>query len=137
MSLRFKEIIRISGIIFFSGSIYYFFAQIGRDDSIYPVYTSPIWFASGVALGLTLLLGNCAVFGIFLASFLSSSGMDLLSGVWINIEKNLYLSFLISLFSALQSYMGKVVLSSRIPKYKISDRTQFVFLLFFSKRLYV
>lgn len=137
LSLRFKRIIRTSGIVFISGFIYYFSTQIGRDDLIYPGYTSPIWLASGVALGLTLLLGNCAIFGIFLASFLSSSGMDLSSGVWIDIGKNLYLSFLIGLFSALQSYIGKVVLSGRIPKYRISDRTQFVFLLFFSKRLYV
>ncbi|AMX69864.1 MASE1 domain-containing protein [Leptospira borgpetersenii] len=131
MSLRFKRIIRTSGIVFISGFIYYFSTQIGRDDLIYPGYTSPIWLASGVALGLTLLLGNCAIFGIFLASFLSSSGMDLSSGVWIDIGKNLYLSFLIGLFSALQSYIGKVVLSGRIPKYGISDRTQFVFLFIF------
>ncbi|EKR01707.1 MASE1 domain-containing protein [Leptospira borgpetersenii] len=131
MSLRFKRIIRTSGIVFISGFIYYFSTQIGRDDLIYPGYTSPIWLASGVALGLTLLLGNCAIFGIFLASFLSSSGMDLSSGVWIDIGKNLYLSFLIGLFSALQSYIGKVVLSGRIPKYRISDRTQFVFLFIF------
>lgn len=131
LSLRFKRIIRTSGIVFISGFIYYFSTQIGRDDLIYPGYTSPIWLASGVALGLTLLLGNCAIFGIFLASFLSSSGMDLSSGVWIDIGKNLYLSFLIGLFSALQSYIGKVVLSGRIPKYRISDRTQFVFLFIF------
>ncbi|ABJ74837.1 Sensor histidine kinase and response regulator protein [Leptospira borgpetersenii serovar Hardjo-bovis str. JB197] len=131
LSLRFKRIIRTSGIVFISGFIYYFSTQIGRDDLIYPGYTSPIWLASGVALGLTLLLGNCAIFGIFLASFLSSSGMDLSSGVWIDIGKNLYLSFLIGLFSALQSYIGKVVLSGRIPKYGISDRTQFVFLFIF------
>ncbi len=131
LSLRFKGIIRISGIIFISGFIYYFFTQIGRDDSIYSGYTSPVWPAAGVALGLTLLLGNCAVFGIFLASFLSNSGTDLLSGVWVDIGKNLYLSFLIGFFSALQSYTGKVVLSRKIPEYRISDRTHFVFLFIF------
>lgn len=84
-----------------------------------------IWPASGAALGCTLLFGNYAVLGIFLASFLFNFGTDVFS------ENNLYLSFLIGLFSALQSYVGKAVLTRRIPGYKISDRTQFVFLFIF------
>ncbi|EMJ98277.1 MASE1 domain-containing protein [Leptospira alstonii] len=131
MSLRFKEIIRISGIIFISGSVYYVLAQIGKNTAIYPGYTSSIWPASGAALGFTLLFGNYAILGVFFASFLSNSGTDLLSGVWIDTGKNLYLSFLIGFFSAFQSYMGKVVISRKIPGYKISDRTQFVFLFIF------
>lgn len=128
LSLRFKEIIRISGIIFISGFIYYILAQIGRNTAIYPGYASAIWPASGAALGLTLLFGNYSIIGVFVASFLANSGTDLLSAIWIDTGKNLYLSFLIAFFSALQCYIGKVVLSYKIPGCKISDKTQFVFL---------
>ncbi|EMI63286.1 MASE1 domain-containing protein [Leptospira noguchii] len=122
MSLRFKEILKICGIIFISGIIYYILALIGRKTAIYPSYASAIWPASGAALGFTLLFGNYAVLGVFLASFLFNFGMS---------GNNLYLSFLIGFFSALQSYVGKVVLTRKIPGYKISDRTQFVFLFIF------
>ncbi|AOP35816.1 histidine kinase [Leptospira tipperaryensis] len=131
MSLRFKAIIRISGIILFSGFIYYILAQIGRNTAIYPGYASAIWPASGAALGLTLIFGNCTIIGVFIASFLSNSGTDLFSGIWIDPNKNLYLSASIAFFSALQSYVGKVVLTKKIPGCKLSDRTQFV-LLFIS-----
>lgn len=96
--------------------------MIGRKTAIYPSYASAIWPASGAALGFTLLFGNYAVLGVFLASFLFNFGMS---------GNNLYLSFLIGFFSALQSYVGKVVLTRKIPGYKISDRTQFVFLFIF------
>lgn len=125
LSLRFKEIVKICGIVFISGMIYYILALIGKKTEIYPSYTFAIWPASGAALGCTLLFGNYAVLGIFLASFLFNFGTDVFS------ENNLYLSFLIGLFSALQSYVGKAVLTRRIPGYKISDRTQFVFLFIF------
>ncbi|RHX95382.1 histidine kinase [Leptospira yasudae] len=128
MSLRFKEIIRISGIVFISGFIYYILAQIGRNTAIHPGYASAIWPASGAALGLTILFGNYAIIGVFLASFFSNSGTDLLSGIWMDPGKNLYLSFVIGLFSALQSYVGKVVLSLKIPGCRISEKTQYVFL---------
>lgn len=125
MSLRFKEIVKICGIIFISGMIYYVLALIGRKTAIYPSYAAAIWPASGAALGFTLLFGNYAVLGVFLASVLFNFGTDVLSG------DNLYLNFLIGFFSAFQSYVGKIVLTRKIPGYKISDRTQFVFLLFF------
>ncbi|TGL73300.1 MASE1 domain-containing protein [Leptospira yasudae] len=128
MSLRFKEIIRISGIVFISGFIYYILAQIGRNTAIHPGYASAIWPASGAALGLTILFGNYAIIGVFFASFFSNSGTDLLSGIWMDPGKNLYLSFLIGLFSALQCYVGKVVLSLKIPGCRISEKTQYVFL---------
>ncbi|EMM93881.1 MASE1 domain protein [Leptospira interrogans serovar Zanoni str. LT2156] len=125
MSLRFKEIVKICGIIFISGMIYYVLALIGRKTAIYPSYAAAIWPASGAALGFTLLFGNYAVLGVFLASVLFNFGTDVLSG------DNLYLNFLISFFSAFQSYVGKTVLTRKIPGYKISDRTQFVFLFIF------
>ncbi|EMO25928.1 MASE1 domain protein [Leptospira interrogans serovar Bataviae str. HAI135] len=89
MSLRFKEILKICGIIFISGIIYYILALIGRKTAIYPSYASAIWPASGAALGFTLLFGNYAVLGVFLASFLFNFGMS---------GNNLYLSFLIGFF---------------------------------------
>ncbi|WP_061246228.1 MASE1 domain-containing protein [Leptospira interrogans] len=125
MSLRFKEIVKICGIIFISGMIYYVLALIGRKTAIYPSYAAAIWPASGAALGFTLLFGNYAVLGVFLASVLFNFGTDVLSG------DNLYLNFLIGFFSAFQSYVGKIVLTRKIPGYKISDRTQFVFLFIF------
>ncbi|EKO06172.1 MASE1 domain-containing protein [Leptospira interrogans] len=125
MSLRFKEIVKICGIIFISGMIYYVLALIGRKTAIYPSYAAAIWPASGAALGFTLLFGNYAVLGVFLASVLFNFGTGILSG------DNLYLNFLIGFFSAFQSYVGKTVLTRRIPGYKISDRTQFVFLFIF------
>ncbi|MCG6166328.1 MASE1 domain-containing protein [Leptospira sanjuanensis] len=128
MSLRFKEIIRISGIVFISGFIYYILAQIGRNTAIHPGYASAIWPASGAALGLTILFGNYAIIGVFFASFFSNSGTDLFSGIWMDPGKNLYLSFVIGLFSALQCYAGKVVLSLKIPGCRISEKTQYVFL---------
>ncbi|XDD50333.1 MASE1 domain-containing protein [Leptospira sp. WS92.C1] len=128
MSLRFKEIIKISGIIFFSGFIYYILAQIGRNTAIYPGYASAIWPASGAALGLTLLFGNYTIIGVFIASFLSNFGTDLSLEVWVDSGRNFYLSALIGLFSALQCYVGNVVLTKKIPGCKISDRTQYVFL---------
>lgn len=131
LSLRFKAIIRISGTILFSGFIYYILAQIGRNTAIYPGYASAIWPASGAAIGLTLIFGNCTIIGVFIASFLSNSGIDLFSGLGFDPDKNLYLSVSIAFFSALQSYVGKVVLTRKIPGCKISDRTQFV-LLFIS-----
>lgn len=137
LSLRFKGIIRISGIIFISGFIYYFFTQIGRDDSIYSGYTSPVWPAAGVALGLTLLLGNCAVFGIFLASFLSNSGTDLLSGVWFDIGKNLYLNFLIGFFPHSKVIRAKSFFPVRFPNTEFRIVLISCFFLFFSKRSYV
>ncbi len=105
--------------------IYYVLALIGRKTAIYPSYAAAIWPASGAALGFTLLFGNYAVLGVFLASVLFNFGTGILSG------DNLYLNFLIGFFSAFQSYVGKTVLTRKIPGYKISDRTQFVFLLFF------
>lgn len=131
LSLRFKAIIRISGTILFSGFVYYILAQIGRNTAIYPGYASAIWPASGAAIGLTLIFGNSTIIGVFIASFLSNSGIDLFSGVGFDPDKNLYLSVSIAFFSALQSYVGKVVLTRKIPGCKISDRTQFV-LLFIS-----
>lgn len=128
LSLRFKEIIRISGIVFISGFIYYILAQIGRNTAIHPGYASAIWPASGAALGLTILFGNYAIIGVFFASFFSNSGTDLFSGIWMDPGKNLYLSFVIGLFSALQCYAGKVVLSLKIPGCRISEKTQYVFL---------
>ncbi len=125
LSLRFKEIVKICGIIFISGMIYYVLALIGRKTAIYPSYAAAIWPASGAALGFTLLFGNYAVLGVFLASVLFNFGTDVLSG------DNLYLNFLIGFFSAFQSYVGKIVLTRKIPGYKISDRTQFVFLFIF------
>ncbi|AKP24574.1 Histidine kinase sensor protein [Leptospira interrogans serovar Manilae] len=125
MSLRFKEIVKICGIIFISGMIYYVLALIGRKTAIYPSYAAAIWPASGAALGFTLLFGNYAVLGVFLASVLFNFGTGILSG------DNLYLNFLIGFFSAFQSYVGKTVLTRKIPGYKISDRTQFVFLFIF------
>ncbi|EMJ58144.1 MASE1 domain protein [Leptospira interrogans serovar Valbuzzi str. Duyster] len=125
MSLRFKEIVKICGIIFISGMIYYVLALIGRKTAIYPSYAAAIWPASGAALGFTLLFGNYAVLGVFLASVLFNFGTGILSG------DNLYLNFLIGFFSAFQSYVGKSVLTRKIPGYKISDRTQFVFLFIF------
>ncbi|EJP17546.1 MASE1 domain-containing protein [Leptospira interrogans] len=125
MSLRFKEIVKICGIIFISGMIYYVLALIGRKTAIYPSYAAAIWPASGAALGFTLLFGNYAVLGVFLASVLFNFGTGILSG------DNLYLNFLIGFFSAFQSYIGKTVLTRKIPGYKISDRTQFVFLFIF------
>ncbi|TGK28091.1 histidine kinase [Leptospira gomenensis] len=128
MSLRFKEIIKTLGIIFFSGSIYYVLAQIGRNTAIHPGYASAIWPASGAALGLALLFGGYSILGVGIASFLSNSGVDLFSGLWIDPGKNLYLSLLIALFSSLQCYVGKKVLFSKIPGCKISDQTRYVFL---------
>lgn len=125
LSLRFKEIVKICGIIFISGMIYYVLALIGRKTAIYPSYAAAIWPASGAALGFTLLFGNYAVLGVFLASVLFNFGTGILSG------DNLYLNFLIGFFSAFQSYIGKTVLTRKIPGYKISDRTQFVFLFIF------
>lgn len=125
LSLRFKEIVKICGIIFISGMIYYVLALIGRKTAIYPSYAAAIWPASGAALGFTLLFGNYAVLGVFLASVLFNFGTGILSG------DNLYLNFLIGFFSAFQSYVGKTVLTRKIPGYKISDRTQFVFLFIF------
>lgn len=125
LSLRFKEIVKICGIIFISGMIYYVLALIGRKTAIYPSYAAAIWPASGAALGFTLLFGNYAVLGVFLASVLFNFGTGILSG------DNLYLNFLIGFFSAFQSYVGKSVLTRKIPGYKISDRTQFVFLFIF------
>ncbi|UMQ58468.1 MASE1 domain-containing protein [Leptospira interrogans] len=125
MSLRFKEIVKICGIIFISGMIYYVLALIGRKTAIYPSYAAAIWPASGAGLGFTLLFGNYAVLGVFLASVLFNFGTGILSG------DNLYLNFLIGFFSAFQSYVGKTVLTRKIPGYKISDRTQFVFLFIF------
>ncbi|MBM9499280.1 MASE1 domain-containing protein [Leptospira sp. 201903071] len=135
MSLRFKAIIRISGIILFSGIIYYILAQIGRNTAIYPGYASAIWPASGAALGLTLIFGNYTIVGVLIASFLSNSGTDLLSGIWIDPNKNLYLSVSIGFFSALQSYVGKVVLTKQIPGCKVSERTYFVLLFIFLEAL--
>ncbi|MBM9579105.1 MASE1 domain-containing protein [Leptospira sp. 201903070] len=131
MSLRFKAIIRISGTILFSGAAYYVLAQIGRNTAIYPGYASAIWPASGAALGLTLIFGNYTIVGVFIASFLSNSGTDLFSEIWIDPNKNLFLSVSIGFFSALQSYVGKVVLTKKIPGIKLSNRTYFV-LLFIS-----
>lgn len=128
LSLRFKEIIRISGIVFISGFIYYILAQIGRNTAIHPGYASAIWPASGAALGLTILFGNYAIIGVFFASFFSNSGTDLLSGIWMDPSKNLYLSFVIGLFSALQCYVGKLLLSLKIPGCRISEKAQYVFL---------
>ncbi|EMN48813.1 MASE1 domain protein [Leptospira interrogans str. L1207] len=125
MSLRFKEIVKICRIIFISGMIYYVLALIGRKTAIYPSYAAAIWPASGAALGFTLLFGNYAVLGVFLASVLFNFGTGILSG------DNLYLNFLIGFFSAFQSYVGKTVLTRKTPGYKISDRTQFVFLFIF------
>lgn len=105
--------------------IYYVLALIGRKTAIYPSYAAAIWPASGAALGFTLLFGNYAVLGVFLASVLFNFGTGILSG------DNLYLNFLIGFFSAFQSYVGKTVLTRKTPGYKISDRTQFVFLFIF------
>ncbi|RHX93144.1 MASE1 domain-containing protein [Leptospira stimsonii] len=128
MSLRFKAIIRISGTILFSGFTYYILAQIGRNTAIHPGYASAIWPASGAALGLTLIFGNYTIIGVFIASLLSNASGDFLSEVWFDPNKNLYLSVSIAFFSALQSYVGKVVLTRNIPGCKISARTQFVLL---------
>lgn len=128
MSLRFKAITRISGTILFSGFTYYILAQIGINTAIHPGYASAIWPASGAALGLTLIFGNYTIIGVFIASLLSNASVDFLSEVWFDPNKNFYLSVSIAFFSALQSYVGKVVLTRNIPGCNISARTQFVLL---------
>lgn len=125
MSLRFKEIVKICGIIFISGMIYYVLALIGRKTAIYPSYAAAIWPASGAALGFTLLFGNYAVLGVFLASVLFNFGTDVLSG------DNLYLNFLISFFLHFKAMLEKPFLLVRFPDIKFPIVLSLYFFLFF------
>ena len=66
------EILKTAGIVLGSFLIYHLTANLGLNSATLNKQASPIWPATGVAIGLVFLLGPRAAFGIFLGATLSN-----------------------------------------------------------------
>lgn len=117
-----------AAIIFIIAFLYALTAKLSFSLAAPNTVVSPIWPPAGIALSAVLILGDVALFGIFIGCFIANAHMFLINGIS---AVSLVLMLIPATGAAIQAYVSKIVLMKFSGSYNIFENTHSVLIFIF------